>query len=500
MARMVLQLQKSIGRVNPNIYGHFIEHLGECTYGGIWVGQDSSIPNTGGIRTDVVDALKRIKPAVLRWPGGCFADAYHWRDGVGPREKRPRRVNDYWGQVADSNEFGTDEFVRFCRLIGAEPYICGNVGSGSPAEMHDWLEYCNYPGGTSLSEMRAEGGSPEPHAVRYWGVGNENWGCGGNLTPEDYCSEYRRFATFMPALGGTAPVLIACGPSGNNTDWTRRFFNKLCDGEFPCRPLPQGFAPHYYTNAAGTDVEFSDDKWYETLHTAAGIETLIVEQHALINGAGAARPIGLVIDEWGLWHSNASLELDDRPLLWQQNTMRDALAAALTLNIFNAHADKVIMANISQTVNVLHALVLTDGAKMLRTPTYHVYEMYSDHQGGASVAVDVEQDATGFSAGGDGREMFSLQASASLKEKRLVLTVVNAHISDAIEATIELAGGAEATAGLVEELSHDDVHAHNTFEEPDVVSPRRGEKEVRGKQFEVSFGPASVTKIALDLR
>ena len=240
-ANIKVYLSEKIGRINPNIYGHFAEHLGRCIYEGVWVGTNSSIPNTNGIRNDVIDALKMMKPPVIRWPGGCYADDYHWQNGIGPREKRPRTVNVHWGQVIDTNEFGTHEFIEFCRLVGAEPYICGNVGSGSPDEMRNWVEYCNFSGDSTLARQRAENGHPEPFKVKYWGVGNENWGCGGNFAPEDYAIEYKRFSTFLFDFYGAPLYLIACGPSGNDTNWTHKFFEKL--GRY--RRI-HGFSAHYY--------------------------------------------------------------------------------------------------------------------------------------------------------------------------------------------------------------------------------------------------------------
>jgi len=497
MAQLKVNPSATGARVSPLIYGHFAEHLGACVYEGIWVGEDSILPNTNGLRDDVVAALRRSRPAVVRWPGGCFADDYHWEDGVGPREERPRRVNIHWGQVAETNAFGTHEFIAFCRAIGAEPYICGNVGTGAPRELRDWVEYCNRPGGTTLSDARAANGSPEPFAVRYWGVGNENWGCGGSFTPEDYCTQYRRFATFVREFGGTAPCRIACGPSGNDVEWTRRFFDKLFN-DYWRGPGIEAYAAHYYCGSAGGDVEFTTDQWYEQLHRASHMETLLTDQRAVMDEFDPERKIPLIVDEWGAWHHVPAEE--GRPLLCQQNTMRDALVAALTLDVFNRNADTVLMSNIAQTVNVLQSLVLTDGPRMAVTPTCHVYTMYADHQGGASVPLELHAEPIRFEAEGERRELFGVAGSASLAEDVLTVTLTHTNAADAVGLEVVLDGGASVREARAEVLAHDDVHAHNTFDDPEVVTPRTMDLgQASGDAFTVTLPPASVTRLTLKL-
>ncbi len=492
-ARIVVSPEEPIATINPNIQGHFAEHLGGCIYDGIWVGEDSPIPNDGGIRTDVVQALRRLSPPVLRWPGGCFADDYHWCDGIGPREGRPRRVNLWWGEALESNAFGTHEFIRFCRLIGAQPYICGNVGSGSPAELRNWVEYCNFPGDSTLALERGANGSPEPFGVKYWGVGNENWGCGGSFCPEDYGAEYKRFATYLPGFGDTELYLIACGPSGNNPDWTRRFFDKLGQGR---RRRIHGFAAHYYCRTAGTATEYTVDQWYELLHRALLMEPLVIQQRAVLDGYDPDRQIGLIVDEWGTWHPPAPGRHPRH--LWQQNTLRDALVAAMTLDIFQRHADKVVMANIAQTINVLQAMVLTDGPRMITTPTYHVYDMYQTHQGGQGVRARFEADEIAFPLAGEEARLPGLSGSASIKDGVMTLTVVNAHATAAIEADV-FVRQAEWRGGSVVTLTDDDIHAHNTFETPEAVTPAEARSEANGAQFRYTFPPASVTAFRLRL-
>ncbi|MHB1293881.1 MAG: alpha-N-arabinofuranosidase [Anaerolineae bacterium] len=480
-ARFTVCLDEPVGDINPNLYGHFIEHLGTCVYEGIWVGEDSLIPNEGGIRLDVVEALRRIAPPVVRWPGGCFADDYHWEDGIGPRENRPTRINIWWDSL-DDNAFGTHEFMRFCRMIGAQPYFCGNVGSGSPRELRDWMEYSNFDGPSTLAGKRAANGSPEPFNVRYWGVGNENWGCGGNMEPEEYAALYRRFSTFLRRLG-PQPFLIACGPNGNSLDWTRRFFTRL--GSYHDI---HGYAAHYYCGTAGTDTEYTPEEWYTLLRRAIGVETLITQQRALMDDFDPGRRIGLMVDEWGTWHK--PLPERNPHHLWQQNTMRDALVAALTLDIFNRHADKLVMCNIAQMMNVLQAMVLTDGARMLTTPTYHVYAMYRDHQGGQSVRLDAAAEAvSGLVPAG----------SASRKGDTLTVSLVNPHHAQALETEVTLRGAALGSATLTT-LAHADIHAHNTFEDNGIVQPTAAAAvSAKGDTLRILLPAASVNVLTVQL-
>ncbi|MCY3022740.1 MAG: alpha-N-arabinofuranosidase [Planctomycetota bacterium] len=484
-ARIAVSLDQPIATINPNIYGHFAEHLGACIYEGVWVGEKSPIPNTGGMRNDVITALKKIAPPVVRWPGGCFADDYHWEDGIGPRANRPRRINVWWGDAIETNEFGTHEFVRFCDLIGAEPYICGNVGSGSPRELRNWAEYCNFAGDSTLARARAANGHAEPFRAKFWGVGNENWGCGGHFSAEDYAKEYKRFSTYLRDFSDNKLCLVACGPAGNNPDWTRKFFSTL--GTYH---RIHGFAAHYYCGTAGTATEYTVDEWYHLLWRSLEMETLVRQQRATMDSFDPERKIGLFVDEWGTWHPAAKGR--NPAYLWQQNTLRDALVAALTLDIFNRHADKVVIGNIAQTVNVLQAMILTDGAKMLTTPTYHVYDMYQAHQGGQSVWMACEAEGITFQSGGKNQRLPSLCGSASLKKKVLTLSIVNTHATNTVEAAMELRG-ARCQEATVTELVHTDIHAHNTFDAPETVKPRTRKLQVSGPEWRYAFPPASVT-------
>ncbi len=494
MTKIAISLNDTIGTINPNIYGHFAEHLGWCIYGGVWVGEDSPIPNTGGIRNDVVAALKKMKPGVIRWPGGCFADDYHWQDGVGPREQRPRRVNIHWGEVVESNQFGTQEFIRFCRMVGAEPYIVGNVGSGTVRELREWVEYCNFPGDSTLAQQRAADGSTNPLDVTYWGVGNENWGCGGSFSPEDYCTEFRRFATFVRGFGKQLYV-IACGSPGNDLEWTTRFFRKLRKDYWDFTNL-HGYAAHYYCGTAGTATEYTVDQWYELIARGLYMEDLVVQQRAAMDAYDPSRKIGLIIDEWGTWHP---VEPGTNPaFLFQQNSLRDALVAATSLDIFNRHADKVVMANIAQTINVLQAMILTQDEKMLVTPTGYVYEMYAPHQGGTSLRTVIESDAATYTAGGKEQQVATVSGSASRTGKVLFLTLTNAHATDAVEVTVDLLGGAQAAGGAARVLSGE-IHAHNTFDAPETLTPRPYAIDATGASFVITLPPASVVAAEIAL-
>lgn len=483
--RITIHLNEPAAIIRPELYGHFAEHLGSCIDGGLWVGEESTIPNFGGIRADVLDALRQLHPPVLRWPGGCYADDYHWEDGVGPRASRPRRVNLWWGQNVEANTFGTHEFVQVCRTLGAEPYVGANVGTGTPRELREWMEYCNFNGDSSLAKQRAANGSPMPFGIQYWGIGNEAWGCGGNFSPEEYAVEYKRFATFAREFSGTKPFLIACGPDGSDADWTTRFFTKL--GRFP---HISAFAAHYYCGTAGPSAtEFDVDQWYELLEKGTRMERLICDQRALMDLFDRDRRVGLIIDEWGAWH----LPTPGRnPLhLWQQNTLRDALVAALTLDIFNRHCEKLTMCNIAQTVNVLQAMLLTEGDKLVRTPTYHVFEMYRSHQGGRSLRAEFESPTISFAAGDEKKQLPALAGSASLKSDLLTLSVVNAHATLPADGVLNL-DDRPLRDVTITTLTHNELSVHNTFDAPDVLIPSTQSIPLADRYV---FPPASVTVI-----
>lgn len=508
-ARIEILPDEPIGTIAPEIYGHFTEHIGGVVYDGIWVGEDSPIPNIGGIRRSLVDHMRRLKPPVVRWPGGCFADSYNWRDGIGPRAQRPRRTN-FWivdkglrnapdgPQKYEPNSFGTNEFAHFCRLIGAQPYLAANLRSATSRDFYEWVEYCNAPAGrTTLSDQRAAAGDPEPFGVRYWGVGNESWGCGGNFTPEEYAAEFRRFTAWVPDYG--LPLsFIGSGPSGDDADWTRRFFARLAERDKGLLGLLYGWGMHYYCGTAGKGqaVDFTEDDWYELLEKAVRMEPIILKNWAAMGEIDPAHKVRLVVDEWGAWH-RAGTEVDPTYLFGQTSTMRDALIAALTLDIFNRHADKVAMANVAQLVNNLHSLFLARGDKFAATPNFHVFEMYAAHQGGRSLRTIFTAAAVGARAGREA-SLPGLAGSASLKDKELILTVVNAHAREPREAEIAVRG-ATIKSGRLRVLRSDDIHGRNTLEAPRAVEPMESALPGGGRTIGHRFPAASVTKLSLQL-
>jgi alpha-N-arabinofuranosidase len=486
-------LDEPIGHIRPAIYSQFAEHIGGVIYDGIWVGPDSKVPNVDGVRKDIIDHVKRLGRVVVRWPGGCFADRYHWRDGIGPRDKRPRRFG-RWREETESNQFGTHEFMRFCRLCDVEPYVAANVGTGTAEEFQQWVEYCNAPAGsTSLADERVANGAREPFGVRYWGVGNESWGCGGKFTPEDYCREYRKFTEWVP--GYHVPLyLIAAGPNGNDVEWTRRFFKKWAD--YARAPI-QGWAPHYYCGTTGHALKFSRDQWYEQLHKANRMESLVKDQWAALGAFDPEHKVKLIVDEWGSWHPEGT-EINPRHLFEQMGTLRDAHVAALTLDTFNRHAEKVDMANVAQLVNNLHSLFLADGDKFVATPTFHVYEMYKKHHDGKSVRLEVEAPAVSFKAGGKDESIFRVAGSASVKDKALTLTLVHSHASEEAELALRLRGASAAEVRTTT-LTHAELNAHNTFESPSVVVPKPSGTDLRGAEMTLKLAPASINRIDIRL-
>jgi alpha-N-arabinofuranosidase len=503
-------LDEPIGTIKPEIYGHFAENIGGVVYDGIWVGEESKIPNVGGIRAALVDHLKRIKPGVIRWPGGCFADSYNWRDGIGPRSERPRRTN-FWAnsrfmkkapdgpQKYDPNQFGTNEFVRFCRLAGAEPYIAANLRALTATDFYEWIDYCNAPAGmTTLADARAASGDREPFRVRYWGVGNEAWGCGGNFTPEEYAAEYRRFIAWVPDHGiKLAP--IGSGPAGDDLAWTRRFLAKLTELDKGYLNDMYGWALHYYcgTSGKGQAVDFTLDDWYDLLGKADKMESIIESQWKAMGEIDAEHKIKLVVDEWGAWHEPGT-EVHPAHLFGQTSTMRDALIAGLTLDTFNRHADKVVMANVAQLINNLHSLFLAREDKFTATPNFHIFEMYAAHQGGQALRTVFTAPKIGGYTAGKTSPLWGLAGSASLHGKELVVTAVNPSAKEARLAEISVKG-AVVRGGRARILASGDIHDHNDFEHPTAVTPVDSEIKAQGRSFTYKFAPASVTRLVLTL-
>ncbi len=489
-------LDEQIGTIKPAIYSQFAEHIGGVIYDGIWVGPDSKIANTDGIRQKLIDHVKQLGHVVVRWPGGCFADKYHWRDGIGPRASRPRRFG-RWREETETNHFGTHEFMRFCRLCEVEPYFAANVGTGSPEEFQQWIEYCNAPAGsTSVADERAANGATEPFRVRYWGVGNESWGCGGNFIPEDYCREYRKFTEWLPKYG--VPLyLIAAGPNGNDVGWTRRFFAKWNDGQHA--PI-QGWAPHYYCGTTGHALQFNQDQWYEQLHKANRMEALIKDQWAALGEFDTKHGIKLIVDEWGSWHPEGT-EINKRHLFEQMGTLRDGLVAALSLDTFNRHAEKVDMANVAQLVNNLHSLFLADGDNFVATPTFYVYTMYRPHHGAKAVRMVVEAPDVAFHAGGGEQQLFRVAGSASITGSgSATVTLVHTHATEPAEVVMRLKGGKASGVQHIA-LSHERLNAHNTFAQPETVMPRPAATapHVNGEEIRCVLPPASVNRLDIQL-
>ena len=454
-----MRTDDEIGVIHPEFHGHFAEHLGSCVYGGLWVGPKSPIPNINGYRKQAVDYLRDLGIPVLRWPGGCFADDYHWRDGVGAPAQRPKRVNIHWGGYVEDNSFGTHEFIGLCRLLGAEPYLAGNVGSGTPEELQSWIEYCNMPSGSSLADERAKNGSPEPFKVRYWGIGNESWGCGGDMRPEYYADEFRRYTVYVREYGGTRPFLIASGPSGNDMRWSRGFLDGIANTR-----QPNGWAMHYYSGGRDASLKFTADHMTEQFASHLRVEEAIQAQRSLLDSYRDGRRIGLMVDEWGVWDQILPEDEKKYGKLWQQSTLRSALAAGLGLNIFNRQADKLTMCNIAQIVNVLQSLVLTDGPEgehCIRTSTYHAFAMFKPHRGNTAVKVETP----------DAANAVAFSASASKANGALVITLVNPR-SDAdmnVQCTLRGAAAKSATAQIIHDT---DWNAYNSFDQPDRVVPK----------------------------
>ena len=477
--------------INPHIYGHFIEHLGGVIYDGIWVGRDSKIPHVGGIRKQFVDDMKRIGAPNLRWPGGCFADGYHWRDGVGTAKRRPRTYNFWESRMpkgmhhTETNQFGVHEFIRLCRLIGAEPYLAANVGSGTPKEFHDWVSYCNAPPGTeSLADERAANGDTEPFRVKYWGVGNESWGCGGDMKPGEYAVEYRKFVTQFPAY--VPPFLIATGPRGHSRDmdigWTEGFFEAMQGGH---RSPVHGISPHFYTDFRNNSMRVADFKapdWYAVLIEGLRTEAVIEAHWNMMGKYDPQHRTKLVIDEWGVWYQPGE-EITPAYILSQPVTLRDALHTAMTFDVFNRHAEKIEMANVAQTVNCIHSLFLALEDKYTRTPPYYVFEMYRPHMGARFVPLQARADELTVPVQQGTARIPAVTGSASIRERNAFVTLTNPSLDSALAVRIRFAGGARAREGRGTVLTHSDMRARNTFEQP---------KEVRLAPLPVAVSGASV--------
>jgi alpha-L-arabinofuranosidase len=496
--RVIINLDVPEATISRHLYGHFAEHLGRCVYGGFWVGEDAAVPHVRGIRADVVEALRGLDIPNLRWPGGCFADEYHWRDGVGPRKERPRMVNTHWGNVVEDNSFGTHEFFDLCELLGAEPYVAGNIGSGTVREMSDWVEYLTRHGDSPMASLRREHGRDEPWRVPFWGIGNEPWGCGGAMTAEHYANEARRYATYCRDHGDNKLYRIAAGASDDDVKWTKALMEAAgcisCSGN----TIYQAISFHYYTHVGGLGTGdatvFGLDEYYAAISKAQDVERIIRAHSTVMDAYDPKKRIGLVLDEWGTWWKPA--EGTNPAFLHQQNTLRDALVAAVHFDAFHRHADRLVMANIAQTVNVLQAMILTDeqSGVLTLTPTYHVFAMNKGHQDAAALLTRIVDAPPGRTAGDHPLELVS--ASASAKDGRALVSLSNIDAESSLDVVLDLRGGrvSELTGRL---LAAGTATAHNTPEAPDAVAPRPFEVRADERGARVTLPPHSFATVAM---
>ena len=483
---MLINTADKRSHINPEIYGHFSEHLGRCIYNGMYVGENSEIPNINGVRKDVIEAFKEIKMPVLRWPGGCFADEYHWKDGIGEKSQRKKMINTNWGGVTEDNSFGTNEFFDLCEEIGCEPYLAGNLGSGTVQELSEWIEYITFDGVSPMADLRRKNGREKPWKLKYLGIGNENWGCGGSMRPEYYCDEYRRYLSFCKNFSGNELYKIACGPNSNDYNWTDVVMSNL--GEWNTKAI----SLHYYTvptgdwNKKGSATEFSDEEYYETISKTLYMDELIKHHSGIMSRRDPEGKIGLIVDEWGCWYD---VEEGTNPgFLYQQNTMRDAIVAACNLNIFNNHSDKVVMANLAQAVNVLQSLILTEGEKMVKTPTYHVFDLFKTHQGGELCY----SYADNCQAGG---KIPMISQSASVKDGVLTVTIANCSIDADAHICCDIAG--EKYQNIECRILDNEVRDYNDFDNCDKVAPIEYSAKMTEKGFEIDLPKCSVVVVTM---
>jgi alpha-N-arabinofuranosidase len=481
-------------KIDKHIYGHFSEHLGRCIYNGLWVGENSSIPNVNGVRKDIIDALKHIKIPNLRWPGGCFADEYHWMDGVGPREQRTKMVNTHWGGVVEDNSFGTHEFLNLCEALETEPYICGNMGSGSVEEMSKWVEYITSDNESPMTELRKKNGREKPWKVQLWGVGNENWGCGGHMTAEGYAENFRRYSTYCRNYGDNRLYKIAGGPNVDDYHWMITMMKNIP------QHLLKGVSLHNYTltrgwSDKGDATGFSEDDYFLLLEHGMRMDDIITHHAAIMDVYDPSKHIAMVVDEWGAWYN---VEKGTNPgFLYQQNTLRDALLAGTILNIFHRHCDRVRVANIAQLVNVLQSLFLTEDEKMILTPTYHVFDMYKVHQ--EATMLPVQFNTPKYEHNGKSIDAASVSASKDASGK-IHISVVNLDPNKSLEISCSLRGfsnNAKIISGNI--ITADKTDSHNTFDKPDVVTLKEfKDASVKGENVNIKIPAKSVVTIGLN--
>ncbi len=463
---LALNTNEAKNVINKNIYGHFAEHLGACIYEGMYVGEkNKTIPHTNGVRNDIIAALKKLKVPVLRWPGGCFADTYQWKDGIGPKNKRPSMVNRWWGGVTEDNSFGTHDFLNMCKAIGCEPYLAANVGSGTVQNFIDWIQYVNFkPGSSPMAKLREQNGKKLPWDVQIWGVGNEAWGCGGNMKPEYYANIYKQYATFMTDWTNSDKLLrVASGANGSDYHWTEVMMRDIP------RNMLEGVALHHYSvidwNKKGDAVNFSEEQYFRTLKSALFMDTLVTKHAAIMDKYDPEKKIALVVDEWGGWYD---VQKGTNPgFLFQQNTIRDAMIAGVTLNIFNNHCDRVRMANLAQIVNVLQSVILTNKEKLILTPTYHVMEMYNVHQDATLIPTQIKSEDYSF-----GNEKLPAVSVSASKDKNGITHITLVNIDAAKEQTITLSqNGTKYNTISGRLLTTNEIQNYNSFENPNKIAP-----------------------------
>ena len=492
IATVVLHVSDAKTLINKNIYGHFAEHLGRCIYDGLYIGDSSQvIPNTDGVRNDIIAALRKLKVPVLRWPGGCFADTYHWKDGVGPRKERPAMINKWWGGITEDNSFGTHDFLNMCERIGADPYLAGNAGSGTVQELSQWVQYVNGEGISPMSLWRKANGRDKPWHVKYFGVGNEAWGCGGNMTAEYYSNLYKQYATFMADWNNSDHIFrVASGANADDYHWTEVMMRDVPKG------LLEGVSLHYYSvidwNAKGSAAEFSRQQYFATMKRALRMEELVTKHTAIMDKYDPQKKLALIVDEWGGWYD---VEPGTNPsFLYQQNTMRDAMLAGVTLNIFNNHCDRVRMANLAQLVNVLQSVILTNKQKIILTPTYHVMEMYNVHQD--AVMIPVSLSNLFYTEGNDSLPAISISASKD-KEGITHISLVNIDPGKTNLVRIQIQG-TTLKLGNSRILQSARIQDHNSFDDPDKILPRSFTgATIKNNELNVSMPPASVVVLTL---
>ena len=478
--------------IPKEIYGQFAEHLGTCIYGGLWVGEDSSIPNIKGYRTDVFNALKDLQVPVMRWPGGCFADEYHWMDGIGPRENRPKMVNNNWGGTIEDNSFGTHEFLNLCEMLGCEPYISGNVGSGTVEELAKWVEYMTSDGDSPMANLRRKNGRDKAWKIKFLGVGNESWGCGGTMRPEYYSDLYRRYSTYCRNYDGNNLYKIASGASDYDYNWTKVLMELV-------GPRMNGLSLHYYTvtgwtGSKGSATQFNTDDYYWTLGKCREIEDVLKRHIAIMDQYDPQKNVALILDEWGTWWDSEPGTIPGH--LYQQNTLRDAFVASLSLDIFHKYTDRLKMANIAQVVNVLQSMILTnDKGGMVLTPTYYVFKMYKVHQDATYLPLDL---SCGTIDVRDNRRLPLVSATASKdKNGKIHISLSNVDVENEQEVIVNLPE-VKVTKAVGEILTSDKIDDYNTFENPDKIKLAAfDEVKIKNGSMKITLPAKSIVTLEL---